>query len=316
MYIATEIIYMKNSKYIILGLILISFLTQCTPDDDAITQAPTRDLEEVKQENSDEIINFLESHYISFEENPDNPNFERIRFKPIDAIDIQNPPEDDTPIIESSFLRQKTVTQQEIDYEVYYLVFREGATEQRQPTFADSTLVTYEGFTIRNTIFDGTPNPIWFDLTQTIRGFSVGITDLRGATNFISNPDGTGSFSDDFGIGAVFIPSGLGYFAAPPASSGIRAYEPIYFTYQLYRSRLSDHDQDGIPSFMEDVNNTNRLDDVDTDEDGIPDFLDVDDDGDGVPTRDEIIIEEDGTIIFPDSNGNGTPDYLDPTYPV
>ena len=33
--------------------------------------------------------------------------------------------------------------------------------------------------------------------------------------------------------------------------------------------------------------------------------------GDG--PREEIIINADGTITFPDSNGNGIPDYLDPT---
>ena len=52
--------------------------------------------------------------------------------------------------------------------------------------------------------------------------------------------------------------------------------------------------------------------DYDTDEDGLPNYSDPDDDGDGKPTRDEIIINEDGSIEFPDSNGNGTPDYLDP----
>lgn len=306
---------MKKSKYFILSFILFVVFTQCNSDDDSVVRAPTRDLEEVKEENKEEIINFLQSHYISFEENLENSNFQKIHFKPIDEIDANNPPEDATPIIESNYIRQKTLTQQGLEYEVYYLVFREGGSDQIQPTFADSTLVTYEGSTIRNTIFDGSTTPIWFDLTQTIRGFSVGITDLRGASSFNSNNDGTVSFSDDFGIGAVFIPSGLGYFAAPPPTSGIRPYEPIYFTYQLYRARLTDHDRDGIPSYMEDVNGTGRLDDVDTDGNGIPNFLDADDDGDGIPTRDEIIIEEDGTIIFPDSNGNGIPDYLDPTYP-
>ena len=42
-------------------------------------------------------------------------------------------------------------------------------------------------------------------------------------------------------------------------------------------------------------------------------FLDPDDDGDFTPTREEIIINPDGSLIFPDSNGNGIPDYLDPT---
>ena len=45
----------------------------------------------------------------------------------------------------------------------------------------------------------------------------------------------------------------------------------------------------------------------------IPNFLDPDDDGDGKRTRDEIVIGADGSLSFPDSNGNGIPDYLDPT---
>ncbi len=40
-------------------------------------------------------------------------------------------------------------------------------------------------------------------------------------------------------------------------------------------------------------------------------FLDPDDDGDGRPTRDEIIINEYGTITFPDTDGDGIPDHLD-----
>lgn len=306
---------MKIVKNICLFSLLVLMFFQCSSDDNSGSTFVTRDRDEVRDENNIDILDFLESHYISFEENPNNPNFEQIRFLPLEDIDEQNPPDDDTPIKDSPFLRLKTITHFDLDYDVYYLVFREGATEQRQPTFADSVLITYEGRTINNIPFDASPNPIWFDLTNTVRGFSVGMTDLRGATSFTLNPDGTGAFSDDFGVGAVFIPSGIGYFATPPIGSGIGAYEPIIFTYQLYRSRLTDHDRDGIPSYMEDINNTGRVDDVDTNGNGFPNYLDSDDDGDGVPTRDEIIIEEDGTIIFPDSNGNGTPDYLDPTYP-
>jgi MYXO-CTERM domain-containing protein len=51
---------------------------------------------------------------------------------------------------------------------------------------------------------------------------------------------------------------------------------------------------------------------IDTDEDGIPDALDEDDDGDGIPTRLEGAFDVDGdgvpNYLDLDSNGDGTPD--------
>ncbi len=49
----------------------------------------------------------------------------------------------------------------------------------------------------------------------------------------------------------------------------------------------------------------------DTDSDGIPNYLDADDDGDGVLTRDEDY-NHDGDPTNDDRNGDGKPDYLDP----
>ena len=64
---------------------------------------------------------------------------------------------------------------------------------------------------------------------------------------------------------------------------------------------------------MEDLNGNQYLMDDDTDGDGVPNYMDPDDDGDRRLTRDEIIIHEDGTLEFPDKNNNGIPDYLDPS---
>ncbi|HLT51939.1 MAG TPA: hypothetical protein VKZ93_08270, partial [Arenibacter sp.] len=93
------------------------------------------------------------------------------------------------------------------------------------------------------------------------------------------------------------------------------------FKIDLFAMSQTDHDNDGIPSFMEDLNGNGYLYDDNTDsEQEIKDriqaaanFLDPDDDGDGKPTREEIVIDGDGNITFPDTNGNGIPDYLDPT---
>lgn len=306
-------------KVLVLTCLLSGFLTSCGSDDGPSgTKIELRDPEEVKVENQIEIENFLATHFFEFVDNPQNPNFQRFQF---DTIAGEN--SDKTPIMESELLKSKQIIQRDVEYTLYYLIKREGNPNERKPTFADSTLVTFQGITIKNETFDANPNPIWFDLPQTVRGFYELLPELRGSSGFVQNNDGTVTFNDDFGIGVVFVPSGLGFFASPPAGSPIRRYQPIIFALQLYKSKLVDHDQDGIPSFMEDINNNGRVDDPrdensigdDTDGDRIPNYFDSDDDGDGVLTRDEIIINEDGTLEFPDSNGNGTPDYLDNTFP-
>src|SRR5665648_951393 len=130
------------------------------------------------------------------------------------------------------------------------------------------------------------------------------------ASGFVINEDNTVSWNNDFGIGAVFLPSGLGYFnASPPA---IPIYSPLIFSFQLYGVNEAHHDRHGIPSSMEDLYSDGIMYNDDTSARRIPNYLDADDDGDGTATREEIIINEDGSIEFPDTNSNGTPDYLDP----
>lgn len=295
----------------LLFILMLGFIFSCSDDDDSGEPIELRDPEEVRDENMLQIEGFLETHFYRFEDNPQNSNFQNIVF---DTIAGDNANEE--PVINSEFLKSKLVFQQDVEFKLYYLKFREGAESVRKPTFADSVLVTYRGFSLfKNQTFDGSPNPIWFDLTNNIRGFYEVMDEFKGSTSFQENPDGTISFDDNFGIGTVFIPSGIAYYSAPPSGSGIAAYEPIVFNIQLYRSIESDHDQDGVPSWMEDINEDRRLTNDDTDGDNIPDFADVNDDGDGTLTEDEIEIDAEGNLILPDSNGNDTPDYLDPTFP-
>lgn len=68
-----------------------------------------------------------------------------------------------------------------------------------------------------------------------------------------------------------------------------------------------DHDGDGVPSEVED-----EAGELDTDEDGIPDFLDIDDDNDNILTRVEIAVEAENSVgAYPDSDNDGIPNYLD-----
>ena len=71
-----------------------------------------------------------------------------------------------------------------------------------------------------------------------------------------------------------------------------------------------DSDFDGVPDLVEDINGNGSPCDDDTDGDGTPDYLDIDDDGDGVLTINEDI-NRDGDPINDDTDGDGTPNYLD-----
>jgi hypothetical protein len=318
---------MKYWKILVItGLVIFS---SCKPDDeDDVTSFIPRDTGEVYLENLDEIETYLETHFFYVEETTTSPIFKRIVF---DTIAGDNAGE--TPIMESEFLLDKTVTLNDIDYKLYYLKVREGNSEEYKPTFADRTIVGYRGQNIDEVssgVFDESIVPLSFDLPGTgnggvIPGFSEGLVEFRGAGDQTDNGDGTFSYSDDYGLGAIFIPSGLGYYAAPPSGSIINLYDPLIFSFQLYKAIQQDHDGDGIPSIFEDLDGDEVLfdEDDDSDNDGAPNYLDADDDNDGVLTINEIEVNdanEDGVITldeinFIDSDNDGTPDYLDSNFP-
>lgn len=299
---------MRLNKFLLLSILISVFTVSCDKDDDPTPEpVPPRDRGE--QEINDQVAlqEYLDTHFYNYEEfeNPPADFDYAIR---IDTINAAN--SDKTPLSESPNLEKKTFNFQDVDYQLYILKVREGATEQPQPKFSDSVYAAYNGSLLNRTQFDASRNPVWFDLTRTITGFSQAMTEFRGASGFEVLPDNTIVWTNDFGIGAMFIPSGLGYFNNPQAT--IPLYSPLVFTFRVYGVNEADHDNDGVPSWMEDINNDQLLNNDDTDGDDIPNYLDRDDDGDFIPTREEIS-DEDGNIIspYPDTDGDGTPNYLD-----
>ena len=299
---------------------LTAFLVfSCDKEDDSPEVVPPRDRGEQAIEDDQALIDYLSTHFYNYEEF-ENPAEDFDYVVRLDTIAGEN--QDKTPIIESEKLVTKTVNFQGVDQQLYVLVEREGAGAK--PTFADSTYTSYRGELLNQNVFDSRlKSPLWFSLTSyyavgpngpslvpgPVKGFSEGLQEFGAATGFTTNPDNTITWNNDFGVGAIFMPSGLGYFNN--GQSGIPAYSPLVFSINMYRVNEADHDRDGIPSYMEDLDGDDDLFNDSTDDDGVPNFSDFDDDGDGTPTREEIILNEDGTITFPDSNNNGTPDYLD-----
>ncbi len=238
--------------------------------------------------------------------------------------------------------RLVTVTQDDVEvtYKLYYLKLREGSgATSKSPCNVDRVLTSYRGeyifpstenvagvdvTTIKGFEFEESINPqTFFNLTAVIRGWSEIFPQFKTGT-YTGNPDGTVSY-DNFGAGVMFIPSGLGYYSN--ASGGIPAYSPLIFNFKLYEIQRVDHDGDGIFSYQEDLNNDGYVLSLaegianpdDTDGDGIPDFIDVDDDGDFFTTASEIKDPITGTaypfetIPTCGGTGNGKKKYLDPS---
>ncbi len=84
----------------------------------------------------------------------------------------------------------------------------------------------------------------------------------------------------------MFVPSGLAYFSGTSTGS---SYDNLIFKFELLQFEVEDHDNDGIPSYLEDLDNDLDVIDDDTDEDGFVNFIDSDDDADGVSTLNELI---------------------------
>ena len=305
MYLATYFLFMiKFFRILFFNLFLITLIYSCssssTDDEEIIPPNPVSSQYIIE---NDSIVEFLQTHfynYDAFENLTSNESVELV----IDTISGDN----SSKI--ALFDQVSTMTVEIADendeivaHNLYYIINREG--KGSNPTVADSVFVSYKGLTLGNVTFDSRKTPLWLDQTSLVRGFQE-FTALLKRGDIISNNNGTYSF-DNFGIGIVIMPSGLGYFNNSTGS--IPPYSPLIFQINLNTLSTADHDNDGIDSINEDLNNNHLFNDDDTDEDNTPNYFDYDDDGDGVSTRDEWNIYGNGLIN--DTDSDGIPDYLD-----
>ena len=303
---------MTKFKYGVAILLLMLIVTvSCKKDDEGgPAPPPPRDRGVEAARAQIEIESFLATHFYNYEEFAADPENFKLKFDTIAGDNASK-----IPLAgQVSFKEVKDVIDETVTYKLYYLNVRQGGGDR--PYFSDYTTNTYDGRLLNLELFDSSIIPIRFNLVDTqtspgiIRGLQQAIIEFNGASEVIANPDGTLTF-EDYGIGAVFIPSGLGYYQFPPAGD-LNAYDQLIFSFELFASEIADHDRDGIPSHIEDLNGNQYLLDDDTNTNGVPNYLDVDDDGDGRLTIFEIEFVN-GVLTFPDRNGNGIADYLDST---
>jgi len=282
LYLAPKI---KEMKYNILKItVLLSVfigLFSCRKDD-STSEIPVKPLSEQAPIDDDSLVSFLSTHYYNeeaFTNAGSIPNFNYdIRFTDVastDGLDIDGDDVGDinigTPYTRTKLIdlvETKIITVSGVDHKLYLLKVRDDDALPT-PKFCDSTFLAYKGMDLQLNQFDGQVNPIWLDLSKTVKGFSESVSELNAATSFTDNGDGTFTYNN-FGIGAVFMPSGLGYYATPPL--GISFYSPLIFTYKVMGFNTTDHDKDHVPTYLEDLNGDHNLSNDNTDGDNSPNF--------------------------------------------
>tara|TARA_Y100001935_G_scaffold42585_1_gene34702 strand:+ start:395 stop:1294 length:900 start_codon:yes stop_codon:yes gene_type:complete len=294
----------KSCLLTILVCFTVLFFSSCKKDDDSVLDAePPRDLQEQYIIENDSIIEFMQTHfynYTDFENIGGNQNPELI----IDTIAGDNA--NKTPIfdqVKTMEIEVKDENDNIVVHKLYYEVLREGSGDN--PTVADSVFISYKGLLLDNKIFDQRKSPIWLEAKNVVRGFQEFLPKIKRGSIRI-NTDGTYQF-DNFGIAFAIFPSGLGYYNN--GTGNIRPYSPLIFQVNLLTLNRTDHDNDTVLTVFEDINGDRNFDNDDTDSDGFPDYLDPDDDGDEILTKDEY--DQNGDGVPDDSDGDGIPDYLD-----
>jgi FKBP-type peptidyl-prolyl cis-trans isomerase FkpA len=264
----------KIKNIFLLLLLAIIGVYSCDDDNNAFTN-PFLDVnhEELAIRDNDSIVKFLKNNYYDVS---------------LDAIKILV--DGEISLFEdTSKLKAVKVIDNDIEHTLYVYNIEEGQSSpvKGNPTVMDSVYVKYTGRVFLNSElsavnFEVNENGIWFTLNSVIKGWK------RGFTSFLSGELKKEANGDVFngpitylntGKGFLVIPSGLAY-----TSSNVNNYTSalvdtnlIFFVELLDIVEDTDHDNDGVPSILEDAN------------------------GDGDPTND-----------FSDNSNPLLPDFLNP----
>lgn len=313
---------MNKFKYFFILLIVTVSIVSCNKnDDDDIVVEPLRDYAEQYKTDKATIELYLNTHYIVVTESSGN----------VEDMDVVigsiEDPATQVPIMSykanvgtATFpqLKSKIVDLHGVNYELYYLVLREGVGEK--PMNTDGVLTSYHVSYLKDVpAKDNVPAYVSSTFVQEVK-YPQNVWDLSGygaagtspvgivgwgevfpelkTGNSSGKNDGTISYTD-FGAAVMFLPSGLAYYSG---GGTIPAYSPLVYNVKLYQITRLDHDSDGVLDVNEDINGDGYVRDYrntalypntpvnpdDTDGDGIPNFIDIDDDGDGYTTYLEI----------------------------
>lgn len=280
---------------------LLALIASCNKDDGS-SAIPPRDYAEQYVVEEAAIEEYLKTHYIASVDDEFN-------------IVIDELPElgDEVSIWDQTEypLQNKAVTLDGVNFTLYYLRLNEGIGES--PTRGDNVRIAYRGMRLNGVEFDYDPFPQNFiGLPSTISGWRE-IIPLFKSGEYIDIPNNPNPATyENFGAGVMFLPSAYGYYES--ARVNIPSYSPLVFSFKLYDVEYTDLDSDGVLNINETENGIDVR-DYDTDGDGIPNYIDGDDDNDGYSTKLEITVPQTSQVYdfedIPTCEGGTVKKHLD-----
>lgn len=284
-------------KNIFLVLILTIAFVSCKKDDDTphdpVAQAKTDD---------EKLIDYFKSHY-----------YKSISDKLFGEIDSIKDQVGVTSLFNDTRLNKKNIKYNDINYTLYYLKINEGVTvspTKYDSVFLRYKGYQLDGKTFGGV--ESYALSAWHDLNDRIEGWRQLVPEFKSGINTTNVEEGGPLEFSNNGYGVLFIPSGLAY-GERGTQTGSLANENLVFHIDLAQVVKADNDNDGILNMYEDLDNDGSLRNDNTDEDRFPNYFDVDDDGDGKLTKDENPDPNgDGNPNdAKDTDNDGIPDYLD-----
>ncbi|SDW93770.1 FKBP-type peptidyl-prolyl cis-trans isomerase [Lutibacter oricola] len=254
-------------QILVVGIVLFS----CGGDDND----DNFDYEGQAETDNNDIVEYLQTHYLNEDDGA-----------------IWTITGSETSLMDDSRLSSQTVVSNDVSYKLYTLKTVEGVS--KSPSQVDSVLVTYAGMLLDSTVFDASTTKVWFALSNLVSGWGFGLRDFKGGE--VVQADDESFKYENSGQGYLFMPSGLGY--GNVTQSVITKNSPLIFKITMNDVNYVDNDLDGVLSKDEDVNNDGLVTNDDTDGDSIPNYIDTDDDGDGILTEDEL---EDNKYLDPNN---------------
>ena len=242
------------------------FLFSCSKDE-ATQIAPPKSFAEQYPIDNKAIDDYLATHY-----------YDEINDELKDLIDGEVALKDNPNL---DFI---IVNRNNLEYKLYFLKIEEGnTTEGLNPIEVDSAFVSYKGTLLNGTVFDAASSPVWFKLDEVIIGWAKIIPKFKTAGTPTVNSDGSLNYGA-YGKGIMFVPSSFGYYNS--SFGKIPPYSQLIFRFNLFSLKRRDHDKDRILSIDEYFDANGAI--LNTDGDRFPNYLDIDDDGDGYLTKSEI----------------------------
>lgn len=310
---------------LITGVILVS--CNKNDDDDDVKTVPLRDYTEQYNTDNANIEEYLNTYYITVVDSPGNQEDQDVAISKITDPATQPSIMSYLNSASFPKLLTRNISLNGVAYKMYYLVLREGTgtspmnTDGVLAAYKGEYMTRVEATTtapivpahLTTTLFQEIKFPqASLDLYGSVMGWSEIFPQFKTGTSTIQ-ADGTVKY-ENFGAGVLFIPSGLGYYTGNSRGTVvIPPYSPLIFSFKLYDLERMDHELglvngvnayvgDGVFDYQEDINGDGYVYDYrnttlypnapvnldDTDKDGIPDFIDIDDDGDGYRTIVEI----------------------------